>query len=93
MLEAAMVICFGISWPLSIYKSYKVRTTKGKSIIFLCFILLGYALGIANKIVHQDINYVIGFYSLNFLMVFVDILLYFRNKRIDSHNLGDNNGH
>ena len=93
MLEAAMVICFGISWPLSIYKSFKARTTKGKSIIFLCFILLGYALGIANKIVHQDINYVIGFYSLNFLMVFVDILLYFRNKGIDAQQMGGYHGH
>ncbi|MDD3106892.1 MAG: hypothetical protein PHP65_03715 [Bacilli bacterium] len=84
MLEAAMVVCFGVSWPLSIYKSYKARTTKGKSIIFLCFILLGYALGIANKIVHEDINYVIFFYIINFIMVFMDILLFFRNKRLDN---------
>lgn len=84
MLEAAMVICFGVSWPLSIYKSYQARTTKGKSIIFLCFILLGYALGIANKIVQKDINYVIAFYVLNFVMVFIDILLYIRNKKLDN---------
>lgn len=84
MLEAAMVICFGVSWPLSIYKSYRSKTAKGKSIIFLCFILLGYALGIANKIVNHDINYVIGFYILNFVMVFIDFLLYFRNKQFDN---------
>ena len=42
-LEAAMVFCFGISWPLSIIKSYRARTSQGKSIVFLMFILVGYA--------------------------------------------------
>ena len=31
IFELGMVICFGISWPLSVYKSYKARTTLGKS--------------------------------------------------------------
>ena len=42
LLEAAMIISFGISWPLSIIRSYRSRSTKGKSIFFSCFIQFGY---------------------------------------------------
>ena len=33
ILEAAMVICFGASWPLSLYKSITSRTARGKSLL------------------------------------------------------------
>lgn len=84
LFEAFMVICFGISWPLSIYKSYKSRTTHGKSIVFLFFVLTGYVFGISSKLVSSNITYVFIFYVSNFLMVSVDIFLYFRNKKFDS---------
>ena len=42
ILEAAMVLCFGISWPVAIVKSWKSRTTKGKSLVFMLFIWVGY---------------------------------------------------
>lgn len=83
ILEVMMVVSFGLSWPLSIIKSYKTRTTKGKSIFFLYCIWLGYAAGIASKLVSGPLNYVIYFYILNFIMVFVDIALYYRNRRLD----------
>ena len=38
--ETLMIICFGLSWPLSVYKSWKSRTSKGKSLQFEIFILL-----------------------------------------------------
>ena len=31
LLEIIMLICFGASWPISVAKSYKARTAKGKS--------------------------------------------------------------
>ena len=34
--EMIMIISFGVSWPLNVIKSYKARTTKGKSLAFLC---------------------------------------------------------
>lgn len=83
MLEAAMVICFGISWPTAIIKSLRSRTSKGKSLLFLIFVLTGYVFGIVNKIVHGNITYVLFFYVLNFLMVGFDTFLYFRNRRLD----------
>ena len=49
LLEAMMIISFGISWPLSIIRSYRSRSTKGKSIFFSFFILFGYLCGISAK--------------------------------------------
>lgn len=83
LLEAAMVISFGISWPTSIIKSYTSRTAKGKSIIFLCFVLIGYLFGIASKFMAGKISYVVIFYIINFIMVFFDFCLYFRNRKLD----------
>ncbi len=81
--EAAMVICFGASWPLSIYKSYTSRSAKGKSLLFLLLILLGYVCGIGAKLLSGKVTYVLAFYILNFFMVATDIFLYFRNKRLE----------
>lgn len=53
ILEIIMMLCFGISWPINIYKSYKIRSTKGKSAVFLCFILIGYIAGITSKLTNE----------------------------------------
>ena len=84
LFEAAMVICFGISWPASLYKSVKARTAKGKSLQFLVFIIIGYLCGIVSKIVSNNITYVLFFYVLNTVMVTADLCLYFRNRRLDN---------
>ena len=83
IFEAVMVICFGLSWPMSVYKSWTSRTAKGKSLTFEVFILLGYISGIIGKIVGGHITYVFIFYIINTVMVSVDIFLYFRNVKLD----------
>ena len=90
LLEITMIVSFGISWPVNVVKSYKSRTTKGKSLLFLCLIFFGYVAGIASKLVNTVYMdniaqkwYVLFFYVLNFLMVGADLLLYFRNLRLD----------
>lgn len=83
LFESLMLICFGISWPLSIIKSYKSRTNKGKSILFILFILIGYVFGIISKLINNNITYVFIFYVLNFIMVSIDIILYVRNLKLD----------
>ncbi|MBO4406057.1 MAG: hypothetical protein J5849_00015 [Clostridia bacterium] len=82
-LEACMVVAFGISWPLNILKSIRSRTAKGKSLLFLIFIWIGYVAGIASKLISGNVTYVFFFYVLNLLMVSFDLILYFRNKRLD----------
>ena len=83
IFEAVMVICFGASWPLSVYKSWKSRTAKGKSVLFEILILVGYLFGIAGKLITHNITYVFVFYILNICMVGTDICLYVRNHRLD----------
>ncbi len=89
-LEIIMIVSFGASWPLNVIKSYKARTAKGKSIAFLLLIFFGYIAGIASKFVNEaymaDFSskwYVLFFYFLNIIMVGMDLILYFRNKKLD----------
>ena len=91
LLEALMIICFGLSWPVSIYKSYTSRTAKGKSLFFEVFIWIGYVFGIIRKIIeissgetHPFLFYLaFAFYILNIIEITIDILLYFRNTGLD----------
>lgn len=90
ILEIVMIVSFGASWPMNVIKSYRARTTKGKSLGFLLLILFGYVAGIASKLVNETYManisekwYVLFFYVLNFIMVFVDFMLYIRNARLD----------
>jgi len=80
--EIIMLICFGAAWPFSIYKSYKLKSSQGKSVFFLVIILIGYAAGIANKIVY-DFDLVVYLYALNMVMVALDLALYLRNERFE----------
>lgn len=84
IFEAIMLICFGMAWPLSIIKSWRSRTSRGKSIFFMFVILAGYISGLIHKLWWQEnIDKVIWLYALNTILVFIDILLYFRNLRLD----------
>ena len=83
IMEIGMLICFGLSWPINAFKSYKAKTTKGKSLPFLILIFTGYIFGIAGKIFIPTTWYVMMFYILNICMVSLDIILYFRNLKID----------
>ena len=88
LFEIMMVVSFGASWPFNVIKSYKARTTKGKSLLFLCLILFGYVAGITSKFVDPTFSfakkwYVLVFYILNFIMVSADLVLYVRNYFLD----------
>ena len=83
IFEALMLFCFGFAWPFNIYKSYKARSNKGKSFLFLLVIFLGYLFGIANKLMVTEKDFILWLYILNCVMVFIDISLYFRNMKID----------
>ncbi len=83
ILEMVMIVCFGISWPLSVYKSYKARTAEGKSFVFLFAIWFGYVAGICGKMMQENITLAFYFYIVNIIVVSADIALYFRNKALD----------
>ena len=84
ILEIIMVVSFGASWPLNVMKSYRARTTKGKSLGFLLLIFFGYIAGIASKLTADTFKwYVLFFYVLNLIMVGLDLILYYRNYQLD----------
>ena len=90
LLEIIMVLSFGASWPFNVIKSYRARTAKGKSPVFLLLIMFGYVAGITSKFLNEAYMaqfsakwYVLFFYFLNLVMVSVDFALYLRNRRLD----------
>lgn len=91
LFEAFTILCFGLSWPISIRKSFISRTAKGKSLFFEVFLLIGYAVGIFRKIIQFTLLGFSGgifflgffFYILNFVEISIDVALYFRNCRLD----------
>jgi len=83
IFEAMMLVCFGASWPLDIYKSLKSRTTAGKSVMFMFVLCIGYIFGIINKIINSR-DIVLILYIINFLLVSFDIFLFYRNRRLES---------
>ncbi|MBQ8341603.1 MAG: hypothetical protein IJY22_04395 [Clostridia bacterium] len=78
--ELIMLICFGLSWPISVYKSIRSGSTKGKSAVFIVAIIVGYIAGITGKIVGGQLSYVLVLYVLNLVMVSFDLILYFINR-------------
>lgn len=80
VFECIMLICFGISWPISVYKSLKSKTTKGKSVVFILAIIIGYISGIIGKVINKDISYVLVLYCINLVIVSLDLALFFINK-------------
>ena len=99
LFEALTIFCFGLSWPISIRKSYVSRTAKGKSLMFEVFLLIGYAFGIARKTIQVValgyplegvgtlgvVIFILSFffYVFNFMAIAVDVTLYFRNVKLD----------
>jgi len=77
--EIIMLVCFGLAWPFSIYKSYTTREIGSKSLLFLIALLVGYVAGVLHKIFYLY-DPVIYLYILNGTMVSIDIALYLRNR-------------
>ncbi len=81
VFEIFMLVCFGFAWPTAIHKSITSKSVEGKSLLFIYVILCGYIFGILHKIIY-NYDIVIFLYAINLLMVFIDLLLYYRNKKL-----------
>ena len=79
IFEAVMLICFGIAWPFSIFKTWKSKSVEGKSLKFLIVIFIGYISGIIHKIFYS-FDYIILLYIFNAVMVGTDLILYLKYK-------------
>ena len=81
IFEFIMLACFGLSWPISVYKSIKSKSTQGKSVVFIIAIIIGYISGIIGKIINDQLTYVLFIYCFNLIVVFVDLVLFFINRK------------
>jgi hypothetical protein len=82
--EVFFLLCFSVSWPVSIAKSLRTKVVLGKSPLFMSLIVLGYIFGIIHKILYSH-DIVIWLYVFNASLVSTDLILYFvyigRNRR------------
>lgn len=86
IFEAIMLLCFGLAWPISLVKSYRSRSTGGKSPFFSVAIIIGYISGTIHKVLYNP-DIVMALYILNLLMVSADLALWFRNRRIEKRSV------
>lgn len=90
ILEIIMIVSFGASWPINLRKNIKSRTTKGISLWFYLLIFFGYIAGIISKFLNETYMnsfstkwYVLVFYFINLIIVGLNIIVYFRNKKLE----------
>ncbi|MCX7615396.1 MAG: hypothetical protein N2Z65_06545 [Clostridiales bacterium] len=83
IFEAGMLICFGAAWPTNILKTVRSKSTKGKSLLFLVIVIMGYICGIIHKILYSR-DIVLALYIINICMVLTDLTLSLYYKRKES---------
>ena len=84
LLEAAMLVCFGVSWPVNAMQAWRARTATGTSPVFLALITAGYVCGIAAKFVGGTISWVLAVYVFNLVALVANWAIYLRNRRLDA---------
>lgn len=80
--EVIMLVSFGLSWPISIVKSWRSRQNGGKSLFFLIVVIIGYIGGILHKLIYAN-DFVTILYFINLFMVMTDAAIYLRNMKLE----------
>ena len=79
-----MILCFGLAWPVSVYKSYVSRSTQGKSAMFLVIVFVGYMAGLIHVLIdYPGFSYLTVLYLANSVMIAAEMGLYLRNRRLE----------
>ena len=86
IFESIMLICFGLSWPMSVVKNIKAHTAKSMSLPFILLIITGYIAGITAKIYSHNYSYVLVIYVINLIFVSANLVVYFINRNYDHHH-------
>ena len=85
VLETVMLVCFGLSWPVNVWKNIKARTAENMSLPFILLICVGYIAGICAKVLTGNVNCVLAVYVINLAVVSVNIVVYAVNRRYDKN--------
>ena len=82
LLEAVMLICFGIAWPLANLRMLRTGCVEGKGMAFTAIILCGYVAGALAKLAWaasaHALPLVFWLYVLNTISVGANLLLQWR---------------
>lgn len=85
LLEAAMLICFGLAWPLANLRMLRSGRAEGKGKVFTAIILCGYIAGALAKLALASHGHtlppVFWLYALNTVSVGGNLLLQWRLGR------------
>ena len=79
LLEFAMLLAFGFSWPFAIWRTYKAKRVDGKSPHFMMIVIFGYLCGISAHLVEGT-----KLYLIDMSLVATDLALYFHYSRKNS---------
>jgi hypothetical protein len=92
LLEVAMLICFGVAWPLANLRMLRSGRAEGKGTAFTAIILCGYVAGALAKLVLasycQALPPVFWLYVLNTVSVGSNLLLQWRLGRRSAAAIG-----
>ena len=83
VFESVMLVCFGLSWPMSVVKNIRAHSAKAMSLPFILLIIAGYVAGITAKICAGNYSYVLAIYVVNLAFVAANLVVYFINRRSD----------
>ena len=74
-LEAAMLVCFGASWPFAIIKTIRAKNPAGKSYLFAALVIAGYIAGSTARFMREGADGVFFLYIFDMFMVGTDTAL------------------
>ena len=87
IFEMLMLICFGFSWPLSVYKTFKAKSANGKSVTFGLVIISGYIFGIVGKLIqwNQSIQPNGVLFWITFVVYIINLIVVCLDTFITAH--------
>lgn len=88
IFESIMLLCFGASWPFAILRTWRAKSAKGKSFIFLGLLILGYTCGMASKLYDPTLSKVFYLYLMNLILVSIDLSLAVRYRMRENTTCG-----
>ena len=86
VLEAGMLVAFGVSWPVDVMKTLRTRRTEGKSLAFMSLVFVGYVLGMSGKLARatspgEAVEWITALYVFNAVIIAVDIAVTVRMRK------------
>ena len=80
ILECAMLVAFGLSWPFAIMRTWRAKRVDGKSPHFMAIVIIGYLCGIGAHLAEGTKTWLCLVYLADIALVSTDLAFYFRYR-------------